>query len=316
MASVPELSRVRHAIVDWYARGHRALPWRGTRDPYAVLVSEVMLQQTQASRVAAPYRHFMARFPTASALAAASEADVLSEWSGLGYNRRALALRRAAAAVVADGWPTDVQGLQELPGVGAYTARAIGSLAFGWPLGAVDTNVRRWLVRRFGLESAPGAAAQATIQAVADGLAAPSAGGVIRGDANTWTHASMELGAVICTARRPACDACPVAVGCPARGKASRVPVPRQRVFRGSLRAHRGALLRALAAAPDHALELADALGAMATHAAAGAFAARADPILVDAAIAELVREGLSHIDGTALRLGPSPRIPAATIAR
>jgi A/G-specific adenine glycosylase len=316
MASVPELSGVRHAIVDWYARGHRALPWRGTRDPYAVLVSEVMLQQTQASRVAAPYRHFMARFPAAPALAAASEADVLSEWSGLGYNRRALALRRAAVAVVANGWPATLQGLQELPGVGAYTARAIGSLAFGWPVGAVDTNVRRWLVRRFGLESAPGAATRATIQAVADALAGVSAAGAIRRGANTWTHASMDLGALICTARRPACDACPVAVGCPARGGAGHVPVPRQRVFRGSLRAHRGALLRALAAAPDHALELANAHGAMATHAAAGAFAGRVDPLLVDAAVAELVREGLSHIDGSAIRLGPAPRIAAATIAR
>src|SRR5437764_5217612 len=189
---------LRRAILAWYEQGHRSLPWRGSRDPYAVLVSEVMLQQTQASRVAVRYPRFMTRFPDLAALASASEADVLAEWSGLGYNRRALALRDAAVAVQASGWPSDLAGLQRLPGVGPYTARAIGSLAFGWRVGVVDTNVRRWLVRRLGLEPGSGAGAGSALQRLADVLA--NAFPAAREDAAAWTHASMELGAVICRA--------------------------------------------------------------------------------------------------------------------
>src|SRR2546430_12407136 len=122
---------LRRAILAWYDQGHRSLPWRSASDPYAVLVSEVMLQQTQASRVAVRYPRFMTRFPGIAALASASEADVLAEWSGLGYNRRALSLHRATAVVAASGWPPDLAGLQALPGVGAHTALAIGSFAFG-----------------------------------------------------------------------------------------------------------------------------------------------------------------------------------------
>src|SRR5439155_24520259 len=130
---------------------HRDFPWRRTTDPYAVLVSEVMLQQTQASRIAERFPIFMRRFPTAADLAAAPEADVLTAWSGLGYNRRALALRRAASGVSLHGWPREVGALERLPGIGPYTARALASLAFATPVGVVDTNVRRWLIRRFGV---------------------------------------------------------------------------------------------------------------------------------------------------------------------
>src|SRR5439155_895162 len=146
--AVRDLAPLRAAILEWYARERRNLPWRGTHNPYAVLVSEVMLQQTQASRVALRYPRFVARFPDVTALASASEAEVLAEWSGLAYNRRALALRRAAVAVAASGWPSNLRTLQDPPGVGAYTARAIGSPAFGWPVGVVGTNVRLWRVRR------------------------------------------------------------------------------------------------------------------------------------------------------------------------
>src|SRR6266550_8294660 len=112
--SVRDVAPLRRAILEWYAREGRSLPWRGTRDPYAVLVSEVMLQQTQASRVAVRYPRFMARFPHVTALASASEAEVLAEWSGLGYNRRALALHRAAVVVATSGWPSDLRALQDL----------------------------------------------------------------------------------------------------------------------------------------------------------------------------------------------------------
>ena len=243
----PALGRVRAALLTWYGAAHRDFPWRRTSDPYAVLVSEVMLQQTQASRVAERFPRFLARFPTASALATAAESAVLEAWNGLGYNRRALALQRAATAVVAHGWPTEIEDLERLPGIGPYTARAVASLAFGRPVGVVDTNVRRWLVRRFGLSpmiATPG------LQRLADALAAAGD----PADAAPWTHATMEFGAGICTSRAPRCLACPVAEGCPSRGAAVSVPVARQPRFAGSDRAMRGALLRALSAAPGHTL--------------------------------------------------------------
>ena len=304
-ASGSKVDAVRQTILDWYASGHRDLPWRGTRDPYAVLVSEVMLQQTQASRVAERYPRFMARFPNVAALASASEADVLTEWAGLGYNRRALSLRSAAAAVAASGWPPDLDGLQGLPGVGGYTARAVGSLAFGWRLGVVDTNVRRWLVRRFGLDAESTAAARPALQRLADALATAS-DGPASPTAATWTHASMELGAVVCRARQPACEICPIAVGCPARDRARRVPVARQRPFRGSRRAYRGALVRALASAPDNSLSRGEAPGAIDRAAGPGALGEAVDQELARVAIEDLEREGLAHLDGDILRLGPS----------
>ena len=205
------LARVRSSLLAWYAADHRDFPWRRTTDPYAVLVSEVMLQQTQASRVAERFRTFMSRFPTAAALASASEAEVLAAWSGLGYNRRALALRRAVTSLVKGGWPQGVTALQELPGIGPYTARALASLAFGEAVGVVDTNGRRWLVRRFGL-SPDGRPRH--LQALADALA--TAGDAA--DAAPWTHATMEFGAAICTSRNPRCGACPISDGCPSRG--------------------------------------------------------------------------------------------------
>lgn len=302
-ASSLDVAPIRIAILAWYRRGHRDLPWRGTSDPYAVLVSEMMLQQTQASRVAARYPAFMARFPDVKALASASHADVLAEWSGLGYNRRALSLHRAASTVAEAGWPTDLDGLRRLPGVGAYTARAVGSLAFGWRVGAVDTNVRRWLVRRFDLQ-ADGAGSASAIQRLADTLAALG-GGSPQDETAAWTHASMELGAVVCRARQPSCDACPVATGCPARGAARRVPVKRQSPFRGSRRAYRGALLQALASAPDHSIARREMPVALADAAPAGTLGDAFDPRLARRATEDLARDGLAHLDGDRLRLGP-----------
>ena len=140
------------ALLGWYERERRPLPWRQTRDPYELLVSEVMLQQTQAGRVVPFYERFLARFPDADALAAAPAGDVLAAWSGLGYNRRALALQAAARHVAARGWPED---LTELPGVGAYTAAAVGSFAWDRQAAAVDTNVRRVISRHDGAGTRP-----------------------------------------------------------------------------------------------------------------------------------------------------------------
>ena len=239
------LHNVRRRLLAWYGLQHRDFPWRSTRDPYAVLVSEVMLQQTQAARIAERFPRFMARFPTAATLAAASSAEVLTEWAGLGYNRRALALQRAAAAVTERGWPADVEGLEALPGVGPYTARALASLAFNRPAGVVDTNVRRWLVRRFRATDTPRA-----LQSLADALATAATDGA----AAEWTHATMEFGAAVCRPRAPRCDACPIAAGCPSRDAPPAVGVPRQARLHGSDRAYRGAVIRALAEVDGHAL--------------------------------------------------------------
>ena len=204
------------ALLRWYEREARDLPWRRTRDPWAILVSEVMLQQTQAARVVPYYERFLARFPDPAACAAAPAAAVLRAWSGLGYNRRALALHRAAGVVAREGWPDD---LSSLPGVGPYTAAAVASFAFGASVLAVDVNVRRVLSRR-GLE-----------------VAEPSP---------QLNQALMELGATVCTARAPRCDVCPLAEGCEGPGGAAPRGHARAR-FEDTDRFVRGRVVAALA---------------------------------------------------------------------
>ncbi len=234
------------ALLGWYRDAARDLPWRGERDPYRVLVSEVMLQQTQAARVARRYPAFVARFPTAAALAAAPLADVLAAWSGLGYNRRAQRLQQACRAVVRDGWPRTAAGLAELPGVGPYTAAAVACFAFGEQVAAADTNARRVLSRWRGAPLAGAALQEAAAAALA-------------GDARDWNQALMDLGATICTARRPACRECPVAGWC--AGPAGYQPPRPQGRFEGSSRQLRGAVIRALVAGPATAARLAHRTG-------------------------------------------------------
>ena len=295
---------MRRQILAWYTRERRDFPWRRTHDPYAVLVSEVMLQQTQAARVVDRFERFMRRFPTANALAAAPPADVIAEWSGLGYNRRAVMLQRAAAHVSRNGWPRKPSALQQLPGVGSYTARAVASLAFGRAVGVVDTNVRRWLVRRLAIEDRPTA-----LQQAADLLAAAGQAGAVADEAGdaadevaAWTHASMEFGAAVCRARIPRCEACPIRDGCPSFGSTRPVPSVRRPPFRGSRRARRGALLRALAAADGYRLSLEAARGvdSMAT--------------LADL-VATLEADGLVHRRGDELRLGAAPPPTGAAVS-
>jgi len=187
---------IQDAVLAWYGEVARDLPWRRTTDPYAILVSEVMLQQTQVSRVVPRYEAWLERWPDAEALAAAPVADVLGEWGGLGYNRRALRLREACGVVAREGWPRDAAGLRALPGVGPYTAAAVASFAFGEQVAAVDTNVLR-VASRLGLTP------QELLPA---------------GRAQTWNQAAMELGARICGARRADCDGCPAAAWCPSAG--------------------------------------------------------------------------------------------------
>jgi A/G-specific adenine glycosylase len=200
-----ELQGLRLALLDWYRARGRRLRIRSSRDPWHILVSEVMAQQTQIERVDAAWSGFLERFPTPKALADATIAEVLRAWAGLGYNRRAVALHRAANVIVARSGgrvPDTVAELEALPGVGPYTARAVAALAFGRPVGAVDTNVRRVIGRLRGIEPGPH-----ELQASADEL-------VDREDPRTWTHALMELGATVCRARAPACGACPARPWC------------------------------------------------------------------------------------------------------
>ncbi len=247
-------------MLDWGALHRRDLPWRHTRDPWAVLVSEVMLQQTQADRVVAHYQPFLDRFPTAAACARARPAAVVRIWSGLGYNRRALNLHRAARVMVAEHGgvvPCDERALRSLPGVGPYTARAVRSFAFGADVGAVDTNAVRVLARSVegaGL-TVPGA------QAMADRL-------VPVGRSWDFNQTLFDLGATVCTAR-PACARCPLRRQCRWRRSGLREPDPwraspstrPQSAFAGSDRQGRGRLVHALRAGPVAAPELATACG-------------------------------------------------------
>jgi A/G-specific adenine glycosylase len=219
-------------LLDWYARVRRPLPWRATRDPYALLVSEVMLQQTQAARVVPYYEAFLARFPDPAALAAAPPRDVLAAWSGLGYNRRALALQAAARVVAERGWPDD---LTELPGVGPYTAAAVGSFAWDRQAPAIDTNARRVIERHDGVGRRPAALAARAAELMPPGRAAD------------FNQAMMELGATVCRPRAPRCEACPVRAGCAGPGR----PPARRRDgerFEDTDRWARGRILAALVA--------------------------------------------------------------------
>jgi A/G-specific adenine glycosylase len=207
---------VREQLLAWYTDHGRDLPWRRTRDPYAILVSEVMLQQTQAARVVPRWLAWLERWPTPEALASASTADVIREWQGLGYNRRAVSLQRAAGVVAETGWPDD---LTELPGVGPYTAAAVACFALGRDVLPVDVNVRRVQERtgeRFD---------------------------------HTCAQALMDLGATVCIARVPRCEACPLAEACPSRGRRYE-PLRKQSRFEGSFRQRRASTLRLVAESP------------------------------------------------------------------
>jgi A/G-specific adenine glycosylase len=215
---------VKELVLAWYGENGRDLPWRRTRDPYAILVSEVMLQQTQVARVLPRWQAWLERWPTVEALAAASPGEAIAAWSGLGYNRRAVLLHRCAVAVRdRGGFPRDPAELRRLPGIGPYTAAAIACFAFGAQIAAPDTNARRVCERAFG---------------TADMEPPP-------GQAYAWNQALFDLGREICIARRPRCPVCPLATGCPSCGRVY-APLRRQSRFEGSFRQRRGALLRAV----------------------------------------------------------------------
>ena len=250
------VQELRHALLRWY-RGHRrTLPWRGSKSPYRIFLAEMMLQQTQVERAIPKYRAFLDRFPTVRKLAAAPLAEVIRLWAGLGYNRRAVHLHRAAQAVVQEHggtFPTDLPALLRLPGIGAYTARALLSFAGNAPVGVVDTNVRRVVGRVFQrdlveLHGADGPTAR-QFQALADSL-------VPSGQSARWNQALMDLGSLICTSRRPDCPRCPLSTWCQARQEHEIADLPalrptRQGTFSGSRRYYRGRVIAVLRDSPQ-----------------------------------------------------------------
>ncbi|HSJ50182.1 MAG TPA: A/G-specific adenine glycosylase [Actinomycetota bacterium] len=239
------MTPVTRRLLDWYRPRRRAYPWRESADPYRVLVSEVMLQQTQAVRVAPAYARFVSKFPTIRDLAAAPRSQVIRAWAGLGHNRRAVALSETARAIVRDGGrvPSSIEQLVALPGVGPYTAAAVSAIAFGRPVPAIDTNVTRVVARhRLGAEAAGVSAVR--ISREAEAWLDPT-------DPGAWNQAVMDLGREVCRPR-PRCDRCPLAAECRAfaigitpRPKAE--PRPR---FEGSSRQVRGAIVRVLRGRP------------------------------------------------------------------
>jgi A/G-specific adenine glycosylase len=250
------------SLLTWSEGTRRDLPWRTTRDPWAVLVSELMLQQTQVARVVPRYAAFLAAFPTPAACAAAAPGEVLRRWEGLGYNRRARNLHRTAVAVVdhhGGRLPDDLDALLALPGIGPYTARALLAFAFDRDHGVVDTNAARFLARAVaGRRLAP-----AEAQQLADAQ-------VPAGRGWAWNQAVLDLGATTCTKRAPRCGSCPIVDGCawavaghpdpdPADGSAG--TSGRQSTFAGSDRQGRGRLVQALRTGPVAVVHLPDVLG-------------------------------------------------------
>jgi A/G-specific adenine glycosylase len=246
------LGRIQDGLLSWFKENARELPWRRTRDPYAILVSEVMLQQTQVDRVLPYYSRFLERFPTVEDLAAAPTSDVIRIWSGLGYNRRAVNLQRAARAVVDEfggSFPEDPAELKKLPGIGAYTAGAIAAFAHERDVAFLDTNMRRVICRViFGRESAR------------ESDAIEAANALLPADHGwTWNQALIEFGALQCTARRPACIICPLRAECAAyptmqvalQRKSSRSTRAKTEPFESTTRFYRGRIVEALRALPE-----------------------------------------------------------------
>ena len=219
-AKVTPHRALQRALLAWYSEHRRDLPWRRTRDPYAIWVSEIMLQQTRVAAVVEKYAEFMKRFPTVQELAAAPLDNVLTVWSGLGYYRRARALHQAAKTIAGEmggQFPTDSAGWRELPGIGRYTSAAIASIAFQEPIAVVDGNVERVLERLFA-EQHEG---ERLWGRAAELLAIHSPG--------DWNQAMMELGATVCTPQKPQCLICPIRDHCATKGVLAGAPKPRRK---------------------------------------------------------------------------------------
>ena len=238
------------AVRKWYRRNGRSLPWRGESDPYRIILSEIMLQQTQVSRVLDKYPRFLRRFPTMRALARAPRRDVILAWSGMGYNNRAVRLHALAAVIVGRGMniPSSAEQLLELPGIGKYTAHAILSSVHGLPVPVVDVNIRRLFSRLFWpMKSTADMRGEPEIWRVAGGI-------LPRRGVYDWNQALMDIGATICTARRPSCGACPLGSMCASRAgmirAASATPKKEPGMNGVPNRIYRGRIVEALRGRP------------------------------------------------------------------
>jgi A/G-specific adenine glycosylase len=284
--------RARTTLSRWF-RGRRALyPWRIDPSPYRVLVSEVMLQQTQAARVAPAFDRFLARFPDVRTLARAGRADVVRAWGSLGYNRRAVALHEAARIIVRDHGgrvPSDVEGLRRLPGVGPYTAAAVVAMGHGAPVVAMDTNVRRVVARAAMGRDASNAHLHEVIRVASRWLD--------RNDPGGWNQAVMDLGRELCRST-PRCEACPLSEICRFRqGRQALAAAPRRHApYQGSFRQLRGEVVAHLRGTPSTMLgSLARSLGTSRESAAA--------------AVRSLTRDGLVEAGPAALAGRPGGRV-------
>ena len=296
------------AVAAWYARNARVLPWRGIADPYAILVSEVMLQQTQVERVIPKYHAFLEAFPTFRALADAQPADAIRLWAGMGYNGRAVRLHKLARVVMehhGGELPHTVAELRKLPGIGPYTAAAIASFAFGEPVAVLDTNIYRVLSRVVhGIDAPP----RDALHPLAEQLLLQAGGPTSPAD---WHQALMDVGATLCTTRQPRCMLCPLRPHCaaaphlqsgrdPALAEASVPYAPRQSRFQGSARYFRGRIVDHLREQPDTGVEesaLEDVLRGAETSSGAPC------PVPLSDLLAALERDGLIHREHGRVRL-------------
>jgi len=288
--------KVEHSVIKsllaWYNQhGRHDLPWRKTRDPYKVLVSELMLQQTQVPRVIPKYEAFVKKFPTIAALAAADRQEVLTLWQGLGYNNRAVRLHALANVIARERngrFPANYDELRALPGIGPYTAGAVMNFAYNKPAPCVDVNIQRVLARLFWTPRQTvdkDALASLALQLTEES-----------GAAHDWNSALMDFGSAVCTARNPSCTSCPLRSACKSKGarndetNASK----RQSAFHGSRRWWRGQILKSLLAAPVKEAHLLHRIKAQPT---------AEDHDLYDDALAMMLSEGLAERKGQMLRL-------------
>ena len=319
LPALPDPEPARHLLIAWYGRHARELPWRGDSDPYHVLVSEIMLQQTQVDRVISKYREFLERFPSIELLARSPLADVIRQWQGLGYNRRAVRLWNIARQVrdrSQGRLPPDVDALLRLEGIGRYTAAAVASFAFHLDVATVDTNVRRVLRRLYdGVEAPP--RTETALWRLAESL-------VPAGRSAAWNQALMDLGATICVSQRPRCLACPVQHACVAFAQfqasndrdrdaffadaegayPARAAQPR---FEGSTRYYRGKVVATLGALPLGAKVPMDALGRSIREGTEGYDAGWLRPLLDG-----LARDGLIEMSDVEGSGGPAVSLPSS----
>jgi A/G-specific adenine glycosylase len=303
---------IRAKLLAWFEANRRELPWRTTRDPYRILVSEVMLQQTQVDRVIPYYHAFLERFPTVQALAEAPTADVITAWAGLGYNRRAVNLQRTARSVVSERngeFPRTMPELMALPGIGPYTAGAIACFAFEQEVAFLDTNMRRVLHRLFvGVDVPKLAAKESELLELAAELVPP-------GDGWRWNQALIEFGALQCTARRPACVICPLQADCNAfpaiQSALATLPagtrLKKEGPFSGSNRFYRGRVVDALRAGAGESGIPVSALGPLVRE-----NYTKADEPWLYELVRGLERDGLAEVaeNGASYDAGPVVKLP------